>query len=765
MIIERCATAQNENLIRELSYKFSVSERFAAILVGRGINTVEKAEKFLNPSLSDVGDPYLMKGIKDAVKRILAVGEDETIVVYGDYDVDGISAATILTKALRSIGKNAYAVIPERKDGYGLSDAVIERALEEYCPDLLITVDCGIGAVNEVEYLKDLGVDVIVTDHHEIPDEVPDCIIVNCKFNDDYRYNALCGAGVAYNLVRALVGGRANDYLDLVALATLADSMPLTGENRALVSEGIKSIADGKCIYAIKALLKIANAKEISATSLTYSVAPRVNAAGRMGDAATALRAFLSEDKSEVDYLVNRLSEYNITRQADCETLYREAKSKLENKSPLLKVNILYDKRWNTGLVGIVSARLTEETGKPTILFTESSGLWHGSARSINSINIYEALRATGYLLEDFGGHSQAAGLTIKEQNIAEFETALDSYVSSHCSVSDMTADIIVDEIVKSPVSIEYAEELEKLEPCGTDNPKPVFAEHVGDVSATPLKYGSPHISLKTENCNLLYFNGLQDIKTLNSPINKVIIYEPAVSVFNGKKYVKGYIRSLTSSMSFDEYTDYALFASQLDSVGKTENDYETINDETAKELISSAKTEIFGTLFVISSPDTVKKFENELKGLDTTVFSTCKKSNLTTVCCGLRGCINALYERIVYLDKPLCVSVETHNGAKIFVNTSRRGLNVGGISIDRRALGEVYIALKNTGRKFVSVFDAYNATDRKFNIKQIAFAIKSFYELGLIKISDGKFYAVDGKGKVLDDSKVYRAVRDVING
>ena len=164
-------------------------------------------------------------------------------------------------------------MIPERKDGYGLSDAVIERALEEYCPDLLITVDCGIGAVNEVEYLKDLGVDVIVTDHHEIPDEVPDCIIVNCKFNDDYRYNALCGAGVAYNLVRALVGGRANDYLDLVALATLADSMPLTGENRALVSEGIKSIADGKCIYAIKALLKIANAKEISATSLTYSVA------------------------------------------------------------------------------------------------------------------------------------------------------------------------------------------------------------------------------------------------------------------------------------------------------------------------------------------------------------------------------------------------------------------------------------------------------------------------------------------------------------
>ena len=244
----------------------------------------------------------------------------------------------------------------------------------------------------------------------------------------------------------------------------------------------------------------------------------------------------------------------------------------------------------------------------------------------------------------------------------------------------------------------------------------------------------------------------MQDIKTLNSPINKVIIYEPAVSVFNGKKYVKGYIRSLTSSMSFDEYTDYALFASQLDSVGKTENDYETINDETAKELISSAKKEIFGTLFVISSP--VKQFENELKGLDTTVFSTCKKSNLTTVCCGLRGCINALYERIVYLDKPLCVSVETHNGAKIFVNTSRRGLNVGGISIDRRALGEVYIALKNTGRKFVSVFDAYNATDRKFNIKQIAFAIKSFTSWDLLKFPTVSFMLSTEKEKSLTIQK-----------
>ena len=216
MIYEKQSQSRDENLIKDISETFGVSARFAKILTERNINSVEQAKKFLYPSLSDLGDPFLMSGMKEAVDRINAVSSEEVIVVYGDYDVDGISATTILTKCLRLMGKTAYAVIPERSDGYGLSEAVIERALEEFCPDLLITVDCGISAVNEVEYLQDLGVDVIVTDHHEIPDTLPDCTIISCKLDDDYKFNGLCGAGVAYNLSRALIGDKADEFLDMV---------------------------------------------------------------------------------------------------------------------------------------------------------------------------------------------------------------------------------------------------------------------------------------------------------------------------------------------------------------------------------------------------------------------------------------------------------------------------------------------------------------------------------------------------------------------
>ena len=314
------------------------------------------------------------------------------------------------------------------------------------------------------------------------------CTIISCKLDDDYKFNGLCGAGVAYNLSRALIGDKADEFLDMVALATMADSMPLIGENRILVTEGLKRIRQGECIAAIKSLLKNANVKEITATSLSYSVAPRVNAAGRMGNANIALSAFLSEDEYEVGVFTEQLNQFNAKRQNDCEELYKSAKNKLSNKSPLMKVNVLCDKKWNTGLVGIVAARIAEETGKPTILFTESDGVWHGSARSNNSINIFEALKYATKYSENFGGHAQAAGVTVRYENFTDFENALDEYVSKTCDISDFTSVVYVDEIVKEPITIGYVEELEKLEPCGVENPRPLFAEYVGNAYATPLK-------------------------------------------------------------------------------------------------------------------------------------------------------------------------------------------------------------------------------------------------------------------------------------
>lgn len=765
MIYEKQSQSRDENLIKDISETFGVSARFAKILTKRNINTVEQAKKFLYPSLSDLGDPFLMSGMKEAVDRINAVSPEEVIVVYGDYDVDGISATTILTKCLRLMGKTAYAVIPERSDGYGLSEAVIERALEEFCPDLLITVDCGISAVNEVEYLQDLGVDVIVTDHHEIPDTLPDCTIISCKLDDDYKFNGLCGAGVAYNLSRALIGDKADEFLDMVALATMADSMPLIGENRILVTEGLKRIRQGKCIAAIKSLLKNANVKEITATSLSYSVAPRVNAAGRMGNANVALSAFLSEDEYEVGVFTEQLNQFNAKRQNDCEELYKSAKNKLLNKSPLMKVNVLYDKKWNTGLVGIVAARIAEETGKPTILFTESDGVWHGSARSNNSINIFEALKYATKYSENFGGHAQAAGVTVRYENFTDFENALDEYVSKTCDISDFTSVVYVDEIVKEPITIGYVEELEKLEPCGVENPRPLFAEYVGNAYATPLKYGSPHLSLKTNNFDFIYFNGVDDMKILNSDVVKALIYEPSASVFNGKKYAKGYVKSYKTEARFDDYTDFLLFSSQLDSISAKTETYTEIDEKTTEEYIERAKREIFGTLFIACSSKTVKHYEEQLRGLDVTTYSTCKKSNLSTVCLGIKGEITALYSHIVLLDKPLNVSLNLPYDVEISVNVSQNGFDCQGVTADRKTLGEIYLALKKSEKKFTSIEDAAAVAGNGYGLKEIAFAVKVFRELGLIEAKGGKFYAVHGAGKSLNDSEIYRVVSTFING
>ncbi len=765
MIYEKQSQSRDENLIKDISETFGVSARFAKILTERNINSVEQAKKFLYSSLSDLGDPFLMSGMKEAVDRINAVSPEEVIVVYGDYDVDGISATTILTKCLRLMGKTAYAVIPERSDGYGLSEAVIERALEEFCPDLLITVDCGISAVNEVEYLQDLGVDVIVTDHHEIPDTLPDCTIISCKLDDDYKFNGLCGAGVAYNLSRALIGDKADEFLDMVALATMADSMPLIGENRILVTEGLKRIRQGECIAAIKSLLKNANVKEITATSLSYSVAPRVNAAGRMGNANIALSAFLSEDEYEVGVFTEQLNQFNAKRQNDCEELYKSAKNKLSNKSPLMKVNVLYDKKWNTGLVGIVAARIAEETGKPTILFTESDGVWHGSARSNNSINIFEALKYATKYSENFGGHAQAAGVTVRYENFTDFENALDEYVSKTCDISDFTSVVYVDEIVKEPITIGYVEELEKLEPCGVENPRPLFAEYVGNAYATPLKYGSPHLSLKTNNFDFIYFNGVDDMKILNSDVVKALIYEPSASVFNGKKYAKGYVKSYKTEARFDDYTDFLLFSSQLDSISAKTETFTEIDEKTTEEYIERAKREIFGTLFIACSSKTVKRYEEQLRGLDVTTYSTCKKSNLSTVCLGIKGEITALYSHIVFLDKPLNVSLNLPYDVEISVNVSQNGFDCQGVTADRKTLGEIYLALKKSEKKFTSIEDAAAVAGNGYGLKEIAFAVKVFRELGLIEAKGGKFYAVHGAGKSLNDSEIYRVVSTFING
>jgi single-stranded-DNA-specific exonuclease len=339
-------TTEQLNIISALAKEFGISQRLANIIFSRGINTAEKMRKYIRPGKHNFLNPFLLKGMGEAVERIKIARENgERVLVFGDYDADGICATTVLASCLRDFGvREICTVIPERAQGYGLTHELVESMLEKYEPDLIITVDCGISCKDEVCFIQDVGVDVIVTDHHEIPDEIPDCTVINCKLSDqDYPFDALCGAGVAYKLGYALIGERANKYLDLVTIATIADSMPLLEENRDIVFEGLKLIKDLRN-PAIAKLIEVSGLKDVTSTGLAFTVAPRINAAGRMGNANCALALLLEEDLKQMENYCNQLNDYNVQRQNECDKLLKSAKAKIE----LFNEEMLYSKDVST---------------------------------------------------------------------------------------------------------------------------------------------------------------------------------------------------------------------------------------------------------------------------------------------------------------------------------------------------------------------------------------------------------------------------------
>ena len=756
MIITKTPPKGSENLIKEISSHCGVSLAFSKFLVTRGIKSAEEAEKFIKPNKKYLHDPSLFSAM-DAVKaRIEKAAKDgETVVIYGDYDADGICATTVMYRGLKMLGIEAFTVIPERENGYGLTAGVLERVLEESCPDLIITVDCGISSAEEVEELKDLGVDVIITDHHEIPEKIPDCPVINCKLKDGYPYEGLCGAGVAYKVIRALVGEKADDLLDLVALATVADSMPLTDENRIIVSEGLKLIKSGRGSKIIRALSEAAGVKDSGATSIAYGIAPRVNAAGRMGDARCALEAFLSDDNYEIKLLAEKLNAYNISRQAECDALYKSAKEKLKKKSPFLRAIVLADERWKSGIIGIVAAKLTEEYSKPTVLFTERDGLLHGSARTFGGINIFKALTACSDVLEEFGGHAQAAGVTVKKENLEEFEKRLNEYISENYGAETLPCDIEVDGFVTGKFGLELAKELELLEPCGAENKRPVFALSVNEAYASPVKYGSPHVSFSTPYIDMMFFNGYDYLSALNSSSEKMIVFEPRVSVFNGKESVKGYVKNVVSVISDGESVKLALFENQLSKDPASEN-YVAIGAEETQKIIDEAQKEIYGTLFVLNNPETEKKFSG-LEKIERELIKCPVKGNVNTLCYGVSGGNFGDYERVVFLDKPLYMPIID---TKTYVNTEFSGFDASGLNLSREALGKIYVSLKKIDGGFASVTEAGEKIGEK-NIKQVVFAVKVFEELGLVVLKNGRYFVESGKKCDLNSSVIYRRVSD----
>ncbi|MDD4839146.1 MAG: single-stranded-DNA-specific exonuclease RecJ [Clostridia bacterium] len=461
----------DESLVNECG----LSLDFLKILNLRGINTKEKIENFLEPSISNMSSPFDIDNMSIAIERIKnAISANERILVYGDYDCDGICAISILMLYFRSQNANATYFIPNRNsDGYGMSRDTLIPILQADKPDLLITVDCGVTAVAEVAFLKENGVDVIVTDHHEPQEALPDCVIVNPKVSRKGFYE-FCGAGVALKLVEALSSrDEIKKYLDIAAIATIADIVPLTDENRIIAYHGIKQL-NKKMRKGVEMLL---GAKTCNSYEIMYKLAPRINAAGRMDSAMKAVGLFLSDDYFVLDGLTQDLNKDNILRQQTCEEVVKKAKEKLSSVDfSECSIITLYDESWEAGVLGIAASRLVEDFNRPAILFALKDGLMKGSARSINEVNIFETLSKFSSLFIGFGGHAQAAGLSIKKYKFEEFKNGINEFLnkSREKSIFEKTVSYDIEIDLKSELIL-FAKELERLEPTGFGNSKPSF--------------------------------------------------------------------------------------------------------------------------------------------------------------------------------------------------------------------------------------------------------------------------------------------------
>ena len=481
----------------------NLSQRFLQILRARGIEGDDNINEFLNPSSDMMIDPFDIEGMREAVQRInQAIQNDESVLIYGDYDCDGICAITILYKTLNSKLSSLHYFVPDRNnDGYGMSVAVLEKILAKHKVDLIITVDCGITAVNEVEFLKARGIDTIITDHHEPQDELPDCIVVNPKVKRTTFYE-FCGAGVALKLSEALMGRKsALQYVDIAAIATIADIVPLVNENRIIASLGIAKMRK-KPSLAIKELVS----ENVNAYEIMYKVAPRINAAGRMDTAMKAVEMFLSDDYFIVHRIAEELTADNVQRQRKCDEVVSDCEKMLfGNHFDDLNFIVLSSDKWEAGILGIAASRLVERYNRPTLLFAEKDGILKGSCRSISGINVFNVLKKFDGHYVTFGGHSLAAGLSIVK---SEFET-VKKLLNKELSTLDKNTfydktfyDLDLD--IKEPL-LDFAAELEKLEPTGFGNPKPVFRICADGLKFTRLGR-SEHIKVKVGNNELIGF-------------------------------------------------------------------------------------------------------------------------------------------------------------------------------------------------------------------------------------------------------------------
>jgi len=501
-------------VVRQLAGALGVSEALANLMVQRNITTPEEAKAFFEPDLDYLHDPFMMKDMNIAVERIsTAIKKNEKILVYGDYDVDGTTAVALMYSFLKEQYSNVEYYIPDRyKEGYGVSFQGIDFAFQNNCK-VMITLDCGIKAVEKVKYARSKGIDVIICDHHYPGDEIPKALAVldpkqpGCN----YPYKELSGCGVGFKLVHAysrvhgIPFGKVAGYLDLVAVSIASDIVPLTGENRVLAYFGLKQLNDSPRTGLKEIIREAEVCRALTVEDVVFKIGPRINAAGRMEAGSKAVELLVSSDIKLATEISKEINNFNIERRTVDRSITTEAMRMIseDQRTVNAKTTVLFNPSWKKGVIGIVASRLIETYYRPTVILTESNGFATGSARSVQGYDLYQAIESCSDLLESFGGHMFAAGLTLKKENIKPFMERFEQFVNETITEEQLVPRIFVDYELSFPeITEEFFNFLTKFQPFGPENMSPIFVSRNVFDKGTGRMVGSSGEHLKLDLCH-----------------------------------------------------------------------------------------------------------------------------------------------------------------------------------------------------------------------------------------------------------------------
>ena len=548
----------DEEKIAQIAKDLAVPPVFARVLLNRQIDTFEKARIYFRPELENLHDPYLMKDMDRAIDRLhRALLSGEKILINGDYDVDGVSGAALLYLVLsRLVGQKVSYYIPDRmSEGYGLSEKAIDLAAAKGV-SLIITVDCGITAVDEIRLAREKGIDTIVCDHHQPGEALPEAVALLDPKRPDcpFPFKELAGVGVAFKMLQALYqrlelpAAELDDYLDLVAIGSSADIVPLVDENRILVRHGLDKV-NYNPRYGVRALLESSGLtnREITVGLIVFVFAPRINAVGRLGDARRAVQLLSSPTLQKARIFARELEKENRLRRDIDEVTFKEADELVQNRLDAEndRAFVLYKRDWHPGVIGIVASRIVEKYYRPTIMIAVSDGVGKGSARSISNFNLYQAVKDCSHLLEEFGGHKYAAGLTIREENIPQFVECFKETARNLLQPEDLIPSLRIDaEINFDQFTPRFIRLLKLMGPFGPMNMRPVFMSTGVKVKNTPTIVGSNHLKLKLEQSGVVFdaigFNmgdSLELVEQNGGIIDCVYIVEE--NQWNGKRQLQ----------------------------------------------------------------------------------------------------------------------------------------------------------------------------------------------------------------------------------